>query len=614
MRTVYDGKAGAYPRLVDPDRSSILTPGAGVHKTSITGIIPQVPHTFALWESAYSLMNEKGLALGESTCSAHLVGTSVLDGGDAMFAIRQLMAVALERCETARCAVQTMGDLGAKYGFFGEDPGKGGAGESIQVADARGEAWVFHISGGVPAAKGSSPDKWQFQRGALWAAQRVPDDHVAVLANNFIIRNVDPEDTENFMTHPGLFELAQEAGLWEGKGNFDFLEIMTPDVRYFRYMPELPPMPRYVTIRQWWVFKHVAPALDLQMTDNPKAYPFSVPAERKLTNLEVMELFRTHYEGTEYDMTLGAMAGPFQSPNRVEGGPGVQAVPGQFARAPSIQRTSYTQVSQTGVGIEPVCWFAPDASASSVFVPFFGSALSPEGGGLYDVAAFGEGSQKELSFSNGRPPAWWAFDFVANWMNLCYKNMSQTYVYPKVQRLQREVADRAARAVSQAKTLGGAAYLAEAQTTLQRQVADEWWQLAAMLVVRYNDGFFNYGEKAPQKVNPIGYPSFWLEMAGFDSTSFYPTWFTKTIAVPQLLDAPERALAELSAKRLAAPAAVTAVAVSPTAAVLGAPAAVAAAALIFAAGLMAGMSLGYARGRQAAAAEVTRADYLKMGC
>ena len=41
-----------------------------------------------------------------------------------------------------------MGDLGATYGFYGEDPGMGGAGEAVTLVDKTGEAWVFHICGG----------------------------------------------------------------------------------------------------------------------------------------------------------------------------------------------------------------------------------------------------------------------------------------------------------------------------------------------------------------------------------------------------------------------------------------------------------------------------------
>ncbi len=48
-----------------------------------------------------------------------------------------------------------MGDLGAKYGFFGEDPGMGGAGEAVTLVDKTGEAWVFHICGGWAAGAGA---------------------------------------------------------------------------------------------------------------------------------------------------------------------------------------------------------------------------------------------------------------------------------------------------------------------------------------------------------------------------------------------------------------------------------------------------------------------------
>ena len=37
-------------------------------------------------------------------------------------------------------------------------------------------------------------------------------------------------------------------------------------------------------------------------------------------------------------MRYGSLAGPFQSPNRIEGGQGAKAVPGQFARSTSIPR------------------------------------------------------------------------------------------------------------------------------------------------------------------------------------------------------------------------------------------------------------------------------------
>ncbi|RYY88414.1 hypothetical protein EON63_02375 [archaeon] len=40
-------------------------------------------------------------------------------GGKAVMHMETLTEIALERCDTARCAVQTMGDLAMQYGFYG---------------------------------------------------------------------------------------------------------------------------------------------------------------------------------------------------------------------------------------------------------------------------------------------------------------------------------------------------------------------------------------------------------------------------------------------------------------------------------------------------------------
>eukprot|EP00930_Biecheleria_cincta_P027637 TRINITY_DN19381_c0_g1_i1.p1 TRINITY_DN19381_c0_g1~~TRINITY_DN19381_c0_g1_i1.p1 ORF type:complete len:465 (+),score=64.08 TRINITY_DN19381_c0_g1_i1:97-1491(+) len=368
-RLIHDAVWSQFPRLVDPSRSAQYTAGAGIDASKVLGSIPQVPHTYALWEASYGLMNEHGLGMGESTCPAFLYGKSVADGGSDLFSIGSLMAIAMERCKTARCAIQTMGDLGSQYGFYGEDPGIAGGGEAVTIVDKTGEAWVFHISGGVPNAGRNS--SWMGQRGALWVAQRVPDGHVAVIANSNIIRQVDVNDAENFMFHPGLLELVQEAGLWDGNGIFDWQLALQPDLGTFSYFPGLAPIPMYSTLRMWGVYRQSSPSANLKATPVLGNFPFSVPVDGKVSVLDVMNWFRTHYEDTEFDMRLGSMAGPWGTPNRAEGGHGAMQVPGQFARSTSIPRTAYTQLVQSGPSTEPLVWFAADASASSVFVPFF---------------------------------------------------------------------------------------------------------------------------------------------------------------------------------------------------------------------------------------------------
>jgi len=119
-RKVFDGSHTQYPRIVDPERAEAYQPVEGMQGPKLLGSIPQVEHTYALWENTYGLMNEHGLGLGESTAAGRLVGESSAVGGDAMFSIGTLMAIALERCKTARCAIQTMGDLGSAHGSLGK--------------------------------------------------------------------------------------------------------------------------------------------------------------------------------------------------------------------------------------------------------------------------------------------------------------------------------------------------------------------------------------------------------------------------------------------------------------------------------------------------------------
>jgi len=94
-----------------------------------------------------------------------------------LLCLQELTRIALERCATARCAVQTMGNLSVTYGFFAAemsptDYSLAGAGECLLVSDAN-DIWQFHVIAGI---KGTS---------AIWAAQRIPEDHVTVMPNRF---------------------------------------------------------------------------------------------------------------------------------------------------------------------------------------------------------------------------------------------------------------------------------------------------------------------------------------------------------------------------------------------------------------------------------------------
>jgi dipeptidase len=54
--------------------------------------------------------------------------------------------------------------------------------------------------------------------------QRVPDDHITVIANQFIIRELDDGDSNNYMSSSNVREVAERNGFWSASSGkpFDF--------------------------------------------------------------------------------------------------------------------------------------------------------------------------------------------------------------------------------------------------------------------------------------------------------------------------------------------------------------------------------------------------------
>ncbi|CAM9331937.1 unnamed protein product, partial [Ascophyllum nodosum] len=178
-----------------PQRSKWLN--ESWQEARVLGYIPQVEHTFAYLEGLYGIINENQVAIGESTCGAKWFSGPISDNSDcdecnSLFDVSELSRVALERASTAREAILIMGEIGVEHGFYGSVWTKGElalieAGEALTVTDPT-EAWIFHIM----------PD--HTTKSAVWVAQRVPDDHISVVANQFTIKEVHPDaDPNTFM-------------------------------------------------------------------------------------------------------------------------------------------------------------------------------------------------------------------------------------------------------------------------------------------------------------------------------------------------------------------------------------------------------------------------------
>jgi dipeptidase len=114
----------------------------------VLGTIAQVQETYGYWDSWYGIANDHHLMIGESTCNARETGVRRRrDGSGGMFDIGELTRVAMERCKTVKCAIETMGALAVEHGFYSEGDANDDyeAAECLGIVDSRGDAWVFHL-------------------------------------------------------------------------------------------------------------------------------------------------------------------------------------------------------------------------------------------------------------------------------------------------------------------------------------------------------------------------------------------------------------------------------------------------------------------------------------
>lgn len=331
----------------------------------LMGEIPEASHTYAYLNTAYPCLNEKQLAIGETTFS----GPDTLVNSAGLFTIEELERVALQRCSTAREAIRVMGSLAERYGY-------GDEGECLTVAD-KNEVWQFEILG---AGKQKI--------GAVWAARRVPDDHVAVSANIPRIGRIDRKD-KDIMASANVEKVALENGLWDGKGEFIFWKAFNSDYGQGKNFSD----------REFFILNYFAPSLGLRY--DMDELPFSVKPEKPVDLREVTALFRETYEGTDFDMTrkvlmsrpankqhpadtiVSPVANPWLTTNMRNTLNTLAPGTVEFRRTVAVAWCAYSHVIQLRNwlpdSIGGVCWLSLDNPAQSPRIPVFcGTTTMPE--------------------------------------------------------------------------------------------------------------------------------------------------------------------------------------------------------------------------------------------
>jgi dipeptidase len=266
--------------------------------------------------------------------------------------------------------------------------------------------------------------------GAIWAAQRVPDDHVTVIPNRSVIKEIDLGDPDSFMASPNYMQVAIDNGWYDPQGG-------RPFVWQDAYSP--PVFGEAAIGRLWLFYSTVAPSLKEwpdRSLEKPfdgydayhhsiealSFYPFSVKPEKKLSVQDVIRFQRSVFEGTIYDMSADTDWLVPDEEGKLVKSPLATPFPTSHMRQ-LLDITWHRNVSKGGYGmvaqlrswlpnaIGGVYWLYLDNQYVSTYVPIHAGVqeISPYYQ-TYDPEAFSEDSAR------------WLIDFVDNLLYLRWQD------------------------------------------------------------------------------------------------------------------------------------------------------------------------------------------------
>jgi dipeptidase len=383
---------------------------------TVLGYIPQVEKTYAYFHTGYPQMNEHQLAIGESTLSQKDELKVDISSGKQIMTIEQAQVFALQRCKTAREAIELITTLVEKYGFL---PSCGPESEALCIADPN-EAWVLEVFSVGPDWEPESGEL-----GAIWAAQRVPDDHIAVVPNWSIIKEIDLKDPDYFRASKNYKQVAIDHGWYDPSSGKPFVwqEAYSPILRewalsrFWLFFSTYAP-----SYRDWPNKKLITPFSSYdayhQYLEDMSFYPFSVKPEKKLSVQDVIAFQRSVYAGTIYDMTADTDWLVPDGKGGFKKSPMTTPFPTRDMREllditwrRMVSRGGYGMVAQLRgwlpAAIGGVYWFYVDNQYTSTYVPIYaGTQKIAPAYKTYDPDKFSDDSAR------------WAVDFVDNLLYL----------------------------------------------------------------------------------------------------------------------------------------------------------------------------------------------------
>jgi dipeptidase len=488
-----DHEPGSTRKIYHINQFQTFPPAEGlkweIYKKDFTGIeIPQIPHTYAYLHGAFGYMNDQQIALGESTigCRREMRNPTP----SATFDITMLTLLAMERCKTAREAIKLMGSLGEKYGYGFTDTG-----EMLALADPN-EVWIFEI---LPVGPLWTPESGK--PGAIWCAQRVPDDHVSVCPNESRIGEIDLNNPDYFMASPNVISFAVDKGYYdpESEEPFNWKKAYSPSEASAASS-------KGSRARMWRFFDLVAPSQKFSPETPNMEFPFSVKPEQKLSVKDVMDMTRDKYESTPYDPARGLQGGAFANPNRLPYGFTVDEKRYNTPRVISVNRAEYVTVTQCRGWLPPtiggMVWLCFGAQDTSCYMPLYaGITRIPHSFEIGDHWVF------------NRESARWAFDYVDFHTQVVYSHAIQDVRKAQEkwegEALARvETVDKVALDLHKKDPAQAMAFLTEYSNSHANAVIDAWWKLGNDLLVKYNK-LWIYDAQTRER-NRLDFPDWYL--------------------------------------------------------------------------------------------------------
>lgn len=299
-------------------------------------------------EVADAFLNEYGVGIVSNSCPSKEDRKDFTDGG-VLYEVRTTVA---KSARSSREAVKMLGKLVEERGYRG-------SGRTYSIADPD-EAWIFSVV-----------------QGRHWVAQRVPDDCVMALPNNYIIDEIDLSDTLNFAGSPDIIAYAVERGWYNPQkdGTFSFKKAYCKPSTYISDRNVL----RHQSALQYLTGKNY--------NSNPNSFELFTKPNRKITIGDMIEILASHGENLPEQTTTMEERMQNRHPQRI-----------------CVDRTDVSTIFQlnrnTPKELGHIMWVAPGRPCVEPFTPWYTAMeKAPEGWGRFETAK--EAQEKHFSDAKG---------------------------------------------------------------------------------------------------------------------------------------------------------------------------------------------------------------------